>query len=150
MAHTYTSLLFHCVFSTKEREKLLTPQIRERLFPYLGGIARENEIKAMAVGGTGDHVHMLLSAPAKLSIAKSLQLIKGGSSKWISETFNVMRNFQWQKGYGAFTLSISHVADTIAYIKGQEEHHRNKTFQEEYVEFLKRHGIEYDERYIWK
>ena len=115
----------------------------------MGGIARENKMKALAVGGTADHVHILLALPSTISIAKAMQLIKGGSSKWISDTFPMLRNFTWQEGYGAFSISISGIDDTIAYIQNQEEHHRGRTFEEEFLSFLKRHGIAYDERYIW-
>ncbi len=149
MAHTYTNLLIHYVFSTKNRERVITEELQDRLWPYMGGIARENNMKALAIGGTEDHVHLLLSLPATLSVAKAVQLIKGGASNWVHDIFPNFTNFQWQEGYGAFTVSISHVNDTIAYISAQKEHHQVKTFQEEYLVFLKKHNIEYDERYIW-
>jgi len=149
MAHSYVNNLLHYVFSTKDRRKIITPDLQERLWPYLGGIARENGMKALAIGGVEDHVHLLLSLPATLSVAKAIQLIKGGSSKWIHETFPTKRSFAWQEGYGAFSVSISHVKDTIAYIQKQAEHYRKQTFQEEFLLFLKKHGIEYDERYVW-
>ncbi len=139
----------HCIFSTKERRRLITRDLKERLCPYIGGISRENKIKAIAVDGTEDHVHILLSLPSTISIAKAIQLIKGGSSKWLHETFRSHRDFAWQEGYGAFSISVSHVAQTIAYIQAQEKHHRKKSFQEEFLEFLKKHRIEYDERYVW-
>lgn len=139
----------HCVFSTKERRKLITPEVQSRLWPFVGGIARENQMKALAVGGVEDHVHLLLSLPATLPVAKALQLIKGGSSKWVHETFPDVRTFAWQEGYGAFSVSVSHVPDTIAYIKGQAEHHRKQTFEDEFRAFLRKHGIEFDERYVW-
>src|SRR5713226_8145186 len=101
MSHTYTNSLFHCVFSTKNREKLLSADCRDRLWPYLGGIARKNNLKALAVGGIEDHVHVLLSLPATESIAHAMQLMKGGSSKWVHDTFPLMRSFAWQQGYGA-------------------------------------------------
>jgi REP element-mobilizing transposase RayT len=138
MAHSYISALFHCVFSTKERHKL-----------YVGGIARENKMKALAVGGVEDHVHLLLSIPSTLSVAKALQLIKGGSSKWVHDTFPKHREFEWQEGYGAFSIGIAQVDDTKSYIANQREHHRTRTYQEEYIAFLERHGIEYDPGYIW-
>lgn len=100
MSHSYTSCLVHYVFSTKERRKSISPEIRERLWAYLGGIARENGMRALAVGGTDDHVHMLVSLPSTLSIAKAVQFIKGGSSKWMHETFPSMGAFAWQEGYG--------------------------------------------------
>ncbi|MEK6675830.1 MAG: IS200/IS605 family transposase [Planctomycetota bacterium] len=149
MPHSYSSCLVHYVFSTKERCKLITPDLRERLWAYLGGIARENEMKALAVGGTEDHVHMLVSLPSTLSVAKGIQLIKGGSSKWIHDTFPEHRAFAWQEGYGAFSVGVSGIDDTCAYINAQREHHRVRTFEEEFTAFLKRHGIAYDERHVF-
>lgn len=141
--HSYVSSLHHCVFATKDREPCLTPVIRERLWPYLGGIARENEIKALAAGGVADHVHVLISLPATMSVAK-VQLLKGNSSKWIYETFPERRNFAWQEGYGAFSISVSGVEEIRAYIHKQEEHHRTRTYREEVITFLKRHGLPFD------
>jgi REP element-mobilizing transposase RayT len=149
MPHSYVSALFHCVFSTKERRKIITPDLQDRLWPYLGGIARENGMKALAVGGVEDHVHLLLSIPSTLAIAKAMQLIKGGSSKWVHETFPAHRSFAWQEGYGAFSIGISQTDTTTTYIQAQPEHHRTKTFQEEFLAFLEKHGIEYDLRYLW-
>ncbi len=147
---SYVSSYFHCVFSTKERRPLITPELRERLWPFLGGIARQNKMKAVEIGGVADHVHLLLSLPATIPISKAMQLIKGGSSKWIHETFPNQRLFAWQEEYGAFSVSVSQLDKTIAYIRGQPEHHRKLTFQEEFLMLLKKHGIEYDERYLWK
>ena len=93
--------------------------------------------------------HMLLSLPATISVSKTIQLVKGGSSKWINQTFDHTKNFSWQEGYGAFSINVSIIKDTIRYIERQAEHHRHKSFQEEYLEFLNKHGIEYDERYVW-
>jgi REP element-mobilizing transposase RayT len=149
MANTYTNILIHYVFSTKDREKYITKNLQERLWPYMGGIARENNMKALTIGGIEDHIHALISLPSTLSIAKAIQLIKGSSSKWVHETFKEHQNFQWQSGYGAFSIGMSQVEDTINYINNQVEHHRKKTFKEEYISFLKKHKIEYDERYIW-
>jgi len=149
MPHSFISSLFHCVYSTKNRVKSIAPDLRERLFPYIGGIARENDMTALAIGGTDDHVHHLLSLPSTLAIAKAIQIIKSGSSKWIHDTFPKCRDFEWQEGYGAFSISISHVPRTVAYINAQEKHHKTKTFREEFRAFLKKHGIEYDERFVW-
>ena len=146
MPHSYLSNLMHCVFSTKERRKLITPEMQQRLWPFIGGISKENGMKALAIGGIADHVHLLLSLPATMPIAKAMQLVKGGSSKFVHETFPEQRAFAWQEGYGAFSVSISHVEETVAYIHRQEEHHRKKTFEEEFRSFLQKHGIEYDER----
>ena len=105
---------------------------------------------AIEVGGVEDHVHILLSLPSTMAISKALQLIKGGLSKWIHETFPNQRGFAWQQEYGAFSVSVSQLDKTIEYTKNQEAHHRKTTFQEEFLMFLKKHRIEYDERYLWK
>lgn len=149
MAHSYVSSLYHCVFSTKERQPMIVAEFRDRLWAYMGGIANENRMKALSIGGVVDHAHILLSIPSTMAISKALQLIKGGSSKWIHETFPRHRGFEWQAGYGAFSIGISQVATTRVYIESQEEHHRKQSFQDEFRAFLKKHGIEYDERYIW-
>jgi putative transposase len=115
----------------------------------MGGIARANKIKAVSIGGMMEHAHMLLLIPANTPVAKAIQLIKGGSSKWLHENDASLKNFAWQEGYGAFSISASHVPEVAAYIERQEEHHRTKSFQEEYLSFLKEYNIEYDERYVW-
>ncbi len=146
---SYVSSHYHCVFSTKGRRPLISTELRERLGPFLGGIARQHRMKAIEVGGMADHIHLLLSLPSTLSIAKALQLIKGGSSKWVHETFPQHRLFGWQVKYGAFGVSVSQLDKIIQYIKGQENHHRKMTFQEEFLALLKKHRVEYDERYLW-
>lgn len=138
------------MFSTKERRPFITPELQKRLWPFLGGIARQNKMTALEIGGVADHVHLLLSLPAIIPISKAMQLIKGGSSKWIHETFPDQRLFSWQEEYGAFSVSVSQLDKTIEYIRGQPEHHRKMTFQEEFLMLLKKHGVEYDERYLWK
>ncbi len=147
---SYVSSYYHCVFSTKERRPWIEPALRQRLWPYLGGIARQNQMKAIEVGGMADHVHVLLSLPSTLPIAKALQLIKGGSSKWVHDTFPEQRLFNWQSKYGAFGVSVSLLDKTIRYIRNQEAHHRRMTFQEEFVAMLQKHQIAYDERYLWE
>lgn len=149
-AMSYVSSYYHCVFSTKERRPLISASLRERLWPFLGGIARQNQMKAIEIGGVADHVHLLLSLPSTLPIAKALQLIKGGSSKWVHDTFPEHRLFGWQTKYGAFGVSVSLLEKTIQYIKSQEAHHRKMTFQEEFLALLNRHRIDYDERYLWE
>ena len=138
----------HCVWSTKNREPFLTSDLRERLGPYLGGIAKTNNMKSLAIGGAADHVHMLLSLPPTLSVAKALQLLKGNSSKWIHEIFPKMRSFEWQEGYGAFSIGASQVETSVAYIRNQAEHHRTHTFREEFVIILRKHGLDYDEQIL--
>jgi putative transposase len=144
--HTFNSCLMHCVFATNKRRALLDAAIRKRLWPYLGGIARANDIKAMAVGGVEDHVHVLLSLPAILPVSKAMQLLKGNSSKWLRDAFPELRraDFEWQEGFGAFSIGMSGVTETIRYIKKQEEHHRRKSFGEELEMFLKKHGLEFN------
>ncbi len=149
MAHSYVCINVHYIFSTKRRQKIITSELQQRLWPYMAGIARENKMKALAIGGVEDHAHALLSLPSTLSIAQAIQLVKGGSSKWVSDTFEDLRDFAWQEGYGAFSVSISRVEDTISYIRNQREHHKKQTFKEEFVAILKRHGIKFDERYLW-
>lgn len=140
MSHRYESLLVHGVFSTKNREPLISKVIQPRLWAYIGGIARTNDFKALGVGGTEDHVHVLLSLPATLTVAKAIQLIKGGSSKWINDKSD-RRSFAWQDSYGVFTIGISQVDNTVRYIHNQERHHTKISFESEFRGFLRRHGI---------
>jgi len=140
MSHAYISVLVHIVFSTKNREALISEEMQAKLWPYIGGIARANHFKALAVGGMPDHVHALLSLPATIPIAKAVQLIKGGSSKWINDQ-SLRRSFGWQDAYGAFSIGISQVNSTIRYIKNQKQHHTKIDFDDELKLFLKRHGI---------
>jgi REP element-mobilizing transposase RayT len=134
------------VFSTKVRQRLIAADLQPRLWSFIGGIARKNGFKALAVGGAEDHAHVLLSLPATITLAKAVQLLKGASSHWMNETCKV--RFAWQEGYGAFTIGISQKSNTIAYIQSQSEHHRKGDFRQEFVAFLKKHGVEYDPRYV--
>jgi putative transposase len=147
MSHTYVSNLVHCVFSTKGRRNLIASDKQAQLWSYVGGIARKNGFKAVAIGGIENHVHILLSIPTTMPLAKAVQLLKGGSSKWMNDTGG--ERFEWQKGYGAFTVGISQQPQTMAYINSQAEHHRKRSFEEEFLGFLQKHGIEYDPRYVW-
>jgi REP element-mobilizing transposase RayT len=150
MSHTFTRLLYHTIFSTKDRYPFIDKDLQSRLFPYLGGIVGELDGKALSIGGMPDHVHLLLSLPATLCVADALRVVKTNSSRWVHETWPALRSFAWQTGYGAFSVSHSNAPAVTSYIAGQEQHHRRKTFQEEFVAFLIKHGIEYDERYIWE
>jgi putative transposase len=149
MANTYTSLHYHVVFSTKNRVPDIAQNIEQRVWAYIGGIARKHKMTALQVGGVEDHIHALVTAPPIYAPSQIAQFLKGESSKWIHEEFREMRGFGWQDGYGAFTVSKSNIPEVVRYIQNQREHHRKKTFQEEYRELLEKHGIEYDERYIW-
>ena len=150
MANTYHSLNVHAIFSTKGRQPWITGEMEKRIWLYIGGMLRRNNMKFVCGGGTADHVHILMSLPTTISVAKAVQLIKGGSSKWVHETFPKLRVFRWQEGYSAFTVSASRIGDTIDYIRNQTDHHSKKTFQDEYVSFLKKNRVDYDERYLWK
>lgn len=149
MPQSLINQMLHCVFSTKERRKLIAPELATRLYPYFGGIARENNIKLLAAGGMPDHVHLLISMPSTISIAKAMQLLKGNSSKWIHETFPEQRLFEWQRGYGAFSIGVSDFERTARYIKNQAKHHEKRNFEEEYLAFVIKNGLEYDERYVF-
>jgi putative transposase len=138
--HSYNSILVHCVFATKERRPLISSDIRPRLWEYLGGTARQLGFKALAIGGTADHVHLLLSVPAKVALATAVQKLKANSSRWAHESLN--REFSWQEGYGGFSVGVSQQADTVAYINHQEQHHRRVDFGSEFEAFLKKHGME--------
>src|SRR5688500_18206839 len=150
MAHTFTSLLTHIVFSTKDRFPMVDREIREEMHRYITGIVRNLKGKMMAIDGMADHVHMLVDCPSSVSIAELVRTVKANSSKWVHQKWRDRSKFAWQTGYGAFSVSKSNVADVIQYIESQEEHHRKMSFQEEVVAFLKKHEIEYDERYIWE
>jgi len=150
MAHSYVSNLMHCTFSTKERYPWIDVHLENRLWPYIGGIARENRMRALAIGGTFDHLHALLSLPSTMSFAKAVQLIKGGSSKWVHDEFHSLRKFEWQEGYGAFSVSASQVARTVAYIERQKEHHLKRTFEDEFIKLLDKHHVVYDPRYVFR
>ena len=139
----------HVVFSTAHRKPLIAEAWAERLHAMLGGIARDRGFPPLAVGGVADHVHLLLSIPATMSLSECLRQLKGTSSRWINDTFFPLREFAWQEGYGAFSIAQSLVEPTIAYIRGQVEHHRERTFQDEFRDFLTRQGLTWDERYVW-
>ena len=148
MANTYSSILVHVVFSTKGRTASISPDMLNRLIPYLGGVAAKNGFTALAAGGISDHLHILVSLPPAIAVAKAVQLLKGSSSRWLNETFTQSVPFEWQQGYGAFSVSVSGLAATRRYIEGHEARHRVVSFEDEMRSFLKRHNVEYDERYV--
>jgi REP element-mobilizing transposase RayT len=148
--HTYANLLVHVIFGTKGRRPTITADVRPRLFAYMGGVVREAGGTPTIVNGTDDHAHLLLGLPATASVADVLRVVKANSSRWVHETFPALRAFAWQSGYAAFSVSQSNADAVRAYIAGQEEHHRHVSFREEYIQFLERHGIAYDERYVWE
>lgn len=148
MSSTHLSLHVHVIFSTKNREPFIADAWRERLHAFLGGPIRTARCIPEAIGGTSDHVHLLIGIRATHRLADVMRDIKQASSKWVHETIG-LKVFAWQDGYGAFTVGASQIADVKNYISSQVQHHRKRTFQEEYLIFLKRYEIEYDEKYVW-
>ena len=140
MSHTYCCALYHCVFSTKERRQTIYPEIQSRLWAYMGGIAREHGMKALAIGGTNDHVHMLLSLPTSLPIAKAMREIKSAASRWMNEN-DLAHHFEWQEGYAAFSVGIAQTDQTVEYILHQKEHHARRGFGEELAHILAKHRM---------
>jgi putative transposase len=147
MSHTYSSNRVHVIFSTKGREKSISEDLQPKLWAYMAGIAHKQGFEAMIVGGVEDHVHALLILPPSLPLAKAVQFIKGSSSKWINDS-QTERRFAWQEGYGAFSVSASQTAEVVRYIREQKAHHAKRSFEEEFVAFLKKYGVEYDPAYV--
>jgi len=147
MGNTYSSLLVHLVFSTKDRAPLVTADNRERLYEYMGGIIRHERGSLLEIGGMPDHVHLLVRHKTSLSVADLLRLIKGGSSHWMNQLPD-SSPFGWQNGYGAFSVSESRIAAVRKYIRTQEEHHTRRTFRDELITLLRKHNIDYDEKYL--
>lgn len=139
----------HITFSTKYQEPLIDEAIEEELFKYIGGICKNLECNPIKVGGYRDHIHILCILSRKIALMKLLEEIKSHSSKWIKTKGDQYKNFYWQRGYGSFSVNPAEIDVVIRYIENQAEHHKKKTFQEEYVAFLKKYNAEYDERYLW-
>ena len=150
MANTYNQIHIQFVFAVKHRNGLIHTSFKEELYKYITGIIKFHNHKLLAINGMPDHLHILIGMRPTQSISDLMQDIKGSSSKWINEKKFLKVKFEWQEGYGAFSYSKSQVYIIIDYIKNQEQHHANKTFQEEYLEFLKIFEVEYDARYIFK
>ncbi len=148
MPSTLSNLLYHIVYSTKNREPLITTY-RQDLYKFIGNTIIREGGKVFSVNGTNDHIHIAAKLPPRHSISYILKLIKGNSSKWVNEQGKCDSSFSWQIGYGAFTISKSKLDSVFRYINLQEEHHKNKTFKEEFIKLLDMHEIEYNERYLW-
>lgn len=148
MANNYLSLHFHVVFSTKHRERWITPEIESEVWAYLGGICRAHGVKALMIGGVEDHIHLLVGMPATVLLCDLVKRIKGESSKWISTKWPAMKAFSWQDGYGGFSIGHSQIRDTVHYISHQREHHRKFSFEQEYRRFVEVHGLPLDEKYL--
>ena len=149
MPQSFTKLYVHLIFSTKNRAPLLDEAIRAKVFAYLATVVRSYGGSYVVVGGMTDHVHLLFDVGKKHSPLQFVEQVKRESSKFIKTLGPEYSEFYWQRGYGMFSVSPTHLTAAERYVKNQEEHHRMKTFQEEYREFLERYGIEYDERYVW-
>jgi putative transposase len=144
MSHTFSHLLYHLVFSTQYRMNLIVPEFRDELHPHMEGIVRNEGGSVLAIGGMPDHVHLLVRLKPSVCLSDMLRSIKANSSRWVHERADLPREFAWQEGYGAFTVSQSSAASVARYILTQEKHHRRRSFEEEWVTLLQRHGIEFD------
>ena len=149
MATTYCKLLYHLIFSTKSREPLITTGLRTELYSYIGGILRNQKGMLVEIGGMPDHLHLVIRIRPDLAVAEIVRLVKANSSKWVNEQPGRSGRFAWQEGYAAFTVSSSQLPEVCRYVQTQQAHHRTRTFPEEYVEFLRRHEIEFDESHLW-
>jgi REP element-mobilizing transposase RayT len=147
MAHTYTNLLIHALFSTKDRQPIIRPEMKSDLYAYIGGIINEIKGRPVLINGPKDHVHLLFVLPASLSLSDCMEKIKANSSKWVND-HSARRFFSWQTGYAAFSVSQSKLSEVKAYIAAQEEHHHKLTYQEELMALLKKHGVEFDRRFV--
>jgi len=149
MPQSLSSVLIHLVFSTKNREPFLSPAVEAELHPYMATIFRDHESPSLIIDGTFDHIHALFALCRTIAIANLVEEVKTGSSKWLKTKGREFRNFHWQRGYGAFSIGQSNVAELKRYIRNQKQHHRRITFEDEYRVFLKRYEIGFDERYVW-
>ena len=146
MSHSYVQNIVHLVFSTKERRKLIPAEFQPDLWAYVAGICKKNEIFVHAVGGMDDHIHSLIQIPSTLALAKAVLTIKSNSSRWARERGE---RVEWQEGYGAFSVSASNLPVVERYVRNQAAHHRKMSFEEEFAALLKKHGVEFDARYVF-
>lgn len=150
MANSYHQIYIHYIFSTKNRQPLIQSHFEKRLWKYIAGIGNHQGYPIISVGGMADHLHLLVSISPKISVSKTIQSIKGSSSKWINDNFySQKRNFRWQSGYSAFSVSQSGLNATLSYIQNQKKHHKKMDFKVEYQGFLKKYEVKWDEKYIW-
>jgi REP element-mobilizing transposase RayT len=150
MPNTYTQIHIQFVFAVKYRDGIIHSSFQGELYQYISGILKPHNHKLLAINGMPDHIHIFIGMRPTQSISDLMQDIKRSSSKWINEKQFLNRKFEWQEGYGAFSYSKSHVNSVINYIKNQEEHHKKESFRDEYLTFLKKFEIEYDERFVFK
>jgi len=149
MPGTYSQLLLHIVFSTKGRAPWITADVAERLYPYIGGIVRAEKGVLQTIGGVEDHVHLYLRWRPDGSVSDLMRTVKARSSKWVHDTFPKLAAFAWQEGYSAFSVSKSQEEPVKKYIAGQHEHHKKEDFKSEVLRFLRAHGVEFDEKYLF-
>jgi putative transposase len=149
MPQSLSKNLIHLIYSTKNRMPNLSADVRSDLFAYKAGILKEWECPAIRIGGVADHVHLLFHLSKNHALAKVIEEVKKGSSKWLKTRGPAFQGFHWQAGYGAFSVSQSHVDQVLRYIEGQAEHHLKRSFEDEFRMFLQRHQVEFDERYVW-
>ncbi|MFY7908173.1 MAG: IS200/IS605 family transposase [Emticicia sp.] len=150
MANTYTQIHLHLIFAVKYRTGIIQSTWKDELYKYITGIIQSNNHKLLIINGMPDHIHILVGIRPNQSVSELLQDIKGSSSKWINEKGFVKGKFEWQEGFGAFSYGKSQIKDVIKYIEKQKEHHKRRTFREEYLAFLDAFEVEYDEKYIFK
>ncbi len=149
MANSYLKVYVHYVFSTKNGEAFIHPDLEKQLWAYMASIAKSNQVHPILINGMPDHAHVLVSLPSTVTIATAIQKIKGSSSHWVSQNFSELSDFEWQIGYGAFSVSHYDLNKVIQYIKNQKEHHKIHSFREEYLHLLKENEVKYDEKYLW-
>jgi putative transposase len=147
---TFHKLTYHVVFSTKYRRRTIQSELQERLYEYVGGIIRSKKGHLIEIGGVEDHLHLLVNLSPTISVSDAIRDIKANASKWVNDLPTYRSRFEWQKGYGAFTVSYSQIDRLRRYIQNQRDHHRTTTFAEEYIELLKRHGIEFDPKFLFE
>ena len=148
MAHSYSQLFIHLVWSTKNREPFITSEIKPRLYGYIRKVLEDKKCSLFTINGMPDHVHILLNLPSTIGLSELLRHLKTTSSKWMHQTFPESKNFSWQDGYGAFSVGISQLKQVSSYIENQEKHHQKRNFDEEFVYFLKCQNISFDSRFV--
>ena len=149
MSQSLSKIYVHIVFSTKNREQMISDEIKEELFNYLGGVCKNLECNPIQVGGYRDHIHILCLLSKKITLVKLLEEVKSASSKWIKTKGEKFSDFYWQSGYGAFSVNPTEIEVVTNYIRNQEEQHKVKSFQDEYRAFLKKYDVQYNEDYVW-
>jgi len=150
MSHTFTKLTVHSVFGTKDRRELITPPLQARLYPYMMEVLNDGFGLAREIGGAADHTHMLFDLNRDRSVAECMRQVKSVSSGWVRATFPDLRHFGWQEGYGAFSVSSPRMEMVADYIRTQEEHHKKRSFEQEFRALLDKYGVQYDPQFLWK